>query len=212
MWLALSLSIALAEVPLPTFRESVTLAAWFQVNDLLEAGHPDEAIAAGERFEREVTEDAGVAYLIGLSHRARGEHELAIAALQRSVRLDANRKDAWSDLGELLLLDKRYAEAGVCFEHVQDQLTTGPMAWLGPFRLAEVAAHTGRPDAFEAHMHEALRRGFSFRTVQRDRNWRAFYQDPALHLSVEKLLTVYADSETQAALRQPEPEAEPTSR
>ena len=113
---------------------------------------------------------------------------------------------AWHDLGEILLQDSRFDEAAEAFAHVTELVDTGPKSWLGPWREAEVAAHQGRPEAFEKHMKLALQRGFSFRTIRGLPNWRQFYADPVMGPSVTKLVTVYG---TPDILKSLEPEEAP---
>ncbi len=195
MWaLVLIAGLALAEVPIPSYQDELTESAWLEVNHLIESGRIDEALTTAEAFEKHVVEDSGIAYLRGLAHRFRGEPELAEQHLRRAVKLDPSRKDAWSDLGEILLASQRYDEARDCFAKVDELLPSGRYSWVGPFRLAEVAAHQRQPRRFEEHMREALRRGFTFRTIERDPNWQKFYADPSMHDSVEKLITVYGDT------------------
>lgn len=195
MWLLLILLLqpASAEVPLPSYRDELTTGAWVEVNQQIEEGRLDDAIKNASRFEKHVIEDAGIAYLTGLAYRMKGDPISAEKHLRRSVALDPTRKDAWSDLGELLLADARYLEAEAAFHKVDELLPTGRYAWIGPFRLAEVAAHQSQTEVFEGHMREALRRGFTFRTIENDVNWRKFYANPEMRDSVEKLITVYGD-------------------
>jgi hypothetical protein len=78
-----------------------------------------------------------------------------------------------------------------------------PRGWMGPWRLAEVAANQHDADAFEDQMREALRRGFSFKTIAGLPNWQRFYADPVLHDSIEKLVTVYGDAKILDSLKSP---------
>ncbi len=200
--LALFLSLpAAAEMPLPSYKEELATAAWVEVNTLVEVGRYDEAIARADKYQKNVAADAGLEYLIGFSYRMKSEFEPAELHLRKAVEMDPTRKDAWSDLGEILLAAERYDEAREAFVKVDELLTRGRYAWIGPFRLGELAAHQHRPEEFEEHIREALRRGFSFRTIEQDPNWKKFYADPTMRNSLEKLITVYGDVKILDSLR-----------
>lgn len=201
--LLLLVGLALAEVPLPSWRDELAVQRWHEVDALLTAGQAEEAIAAVRRFEARVTPDARLAYLEGLAHRQLGDNRAAERAYVRSVDMDPARQDAWYDLGELYLVQGRYDEADVAFGHVEELVDRGDRAWLGPWRRAEVAGWRRDPDAFEAHLREALRRGFTFREIEGRDNWRAFYADPVLRDSIRKLVTVYGDDSTLDSLEAP---------
>ena len=91
--------------------------------------------------------------------------------------------------------------ARTAFTHVRDLRSEGDLAWIGPWRLAEVAALDHDAARFEADIKVALRRGFSFEHIAGQPNWRAFYADPALTDTLDKLLTVYATSEVRESLK-----------
>lgn len=206
---------AWAERPFPAYDEVLITTTWEKMDALIEAAcqgpgggavrcNPEplaEAIQRGEAFQSQVTEDARITYLLGLAELSRGERQAARAHYLRSVALDETRIDAWHDLGELALEDGDLELAQRAFQAVADHLDRGPRAWLGPWRLAEVAAHRHQPDAFERNMLLALERGFSFRYVQGLPNWKAFLADPQVGPSVRKLLTVYATPEVLQSLQ-----------
>jgi tetratricopeptide (TPR) repeat protein len=213
--LALALTAA-AEVPLPSYRDGLARQRWVEVNALLEEGCAtnrfpvvcvegavDRAIAAADAWQRAATADAGLEYLAALANRYGGREREAIRRYERAIELDPARTEAWYDLGEIRMARGELTEAGAAFERVAALRGEGELAWIGPWRQAEVAALGHDAPAFEAHLKEALRRGFSFRQIAGQPNWRAFYADPALQDTLDKLLTVYSTPEVRESLRAP---------
>lgn len=209
-------SLALGAMPLPDYGDELARAAWYRLNDRLEAGcryDPqalamacEDGVTASVRadaaaFEATVTEDAGLAYLAGLAWKYEGDDDQALVAYQRAVRLDADYDAAWYDLGETWLVKGELEPAAKAFERVTELRTDPEAGWLGPWRRAEVAAHLHDAEGFERWMRIALERGFSFRQIQGLPNWKAFYADPALRDSVEKLITVYGSDEVLDSLQ-----------
>jgi tetratricopeptide (TPR) repeat protein len=194
-------AVALAEVPLPSYREALVSEAWRQSNELLEAGLPEQAAGSAQAFEDTVEPDGSLEYLIGLSWNVRREPTKAAAHYELALKLDPDLGEAWYDLGELQLAAGAFDEARASFERVTALVTTGSHAYLGPQRLAEVAAHQQDPHAFEKHLHEALKRGFSFRSIAGLENWRRFYADPTMQDSVTKMITVYGEETTLESLQ-----------
>lgn len=207
-----------AETPLPDYQDALVQETWFEVNSLIEAAcstgrgqractkEPlDEAIEVATRFQAEVVQDARLEYLLGLAYVSRNDRVEGERHLRNAVTLDEDRPDAWHDLGEVYLRDGRLEEAATAFAHVTRLVDTGSRAWLGPWREAEVAAHRGDVEAFEAHMKVALSRGFTFRTIRGLPNWRAFRADPVIGPSVAKLITVYGSSEILESLEPKSP-------
>lgn len=197
-------AVAVGSAPLPDYREELVQRTWHRVDSLIEAAcsgplgatqcHPEpleEAIQRARAFQEQVTPDARLEYLVGLAWLRLGEPVKGEAALRRALALDAARADAWHDLGELLISQGRFAEAREAFEHVARLVPDGSRSWLGPWRLAEVAAHVGDAQAFEAQMKIALSRGFSFRQIRGLPHWKGFAADPHIGPSVRKLVTVY---------------------
>ena len=220
MWwfLLFCLLDASAEIPPPSYKAAVSRRAWHEVNQVLEHasrlaadeasmtpyGQPAklspsttvkymEAIHLAERFEQQVVETSGLAYLIGLTWREMGHLENAEFHYRRSLKLDESGADAWYDLGEIFLAQSRFQEARDCFEHVSLLVTTGPNAWRGSIRLAEIAGHQKDAIRFEANIKEALRHGFSLHQIRGQPQWKTFYQDEVLRDSVQKLVKVYGD-------------------
>ncbi|MBT3221485.1 MAG: tetratricopeptide repeat protein, partial [Proteobacteria bacterium] len=203
----LASTVSLAEIPLPSYRDDLALTSWYEVNDRIEdaclrdretqqcVGWDgeilDDAIAMADRFQDYLYRDARLEYLTGLAYKLSNNNSKAKARYRAAVHLDPNRVDAWHDLGEVYLADGQFDQAKEAFSQVNSLLPTGPKAWVGPWRLAEVAAHQQDPVAFEEQMREALRRGFSFRQIEGLPNWKAFYADPVMGDSVAKLITVY---------------------
>lgn len=201
----LLVSLAHADLPPPDYDRTLARATWVQVDRLLQRGcnydpvservecsdEVQEAIDRARWFQRVVFEDAGLQYLVGLGYKYQGKDRRAKRAYREALALDANLPEAWYDLGEILLAERELDEAEQAFRRVAELIPSGERSWLGLWRLAEVAAHRGDAETFEEHLKEALRRGFSFQTVRGLPNWKAFYADPALRDSIEKLVTVY---------------------
>ncbi len=209
---------AWAAVPLPSFRERVAEEAYQGLDVLLETGCAydarvaavgcgegvtEEVVRRARAFRDQVFDDAGVAYLQGLAERYAGDEAAAEAAWRRAIALDETYSAPWYDLGELHLKAGRYDEAEAAFARVTALVTTGDRAWVGPWRQAEVAALQSHAELFERHIKSALERGFSFQQIVGLPNWRAFYADPALRDTLDKLLTVYATPDVRKSLQAP---------
>lgn len=220
--IALLAGVAWAEVPLPSYREVLAHQRWVEVDDVLTdgcavdrfpvvctEGAVDRALALVDAYQRQVATDAGLEYLAGLANRYGGREREAVRRYKAALALDPGRADAWYDLGEIRMANGDLAEARSCFERVRDLRSDGELAWVGPWRLAEVAALGHDPAEFERQIKDALRYGFSFRQIAGQQNWRAFYADPALTDSIDKLLTVYAEPEVLESLRPPRPAPAP---
>lgn len=201
-----------SDMPPASYRESLCSAAWFSVNNHIEAAkvahqeedrvdHLETAIKEAAAFQKDVAACAGVQHLMCESFRRLDKSAEAERACRASVQLDRDYSAPWYDLGELMFAAGRYDEARAAFLEVQRLETSGPQAMIGPWRLAEVAAAQSDPERFEEHTREALRRGFTFRDVTCHPNWRTYHADPMLRDSVEKLITVYGDPQTLVRLR-----------
>ncbi|NCG17891.1 MAG: hypothetical protein GWP91_02620 [Rhodobacterales bacterium] len=216
MWLLLAAG-AFAEMPLPDYERSLATAEWHALNNRIEANcefvpvrgavvcrNPDEVdvvITDAERWMSVVSEDAGIIYLVGLCWRYKGEDAKAQSHWERATRSDPDYRAPWYDLGEIYLANQSLDKARVAFEHVTRLSPDGPTAWIGPWRLAEVAAAQQRPDDFEAHMRTALQHGFTFERIQGTPNWKAYLADPVMHDSVQQLITVYGSQTVLDSLR-----------
>ncbi|MEQ1566064.1 MAG: tetratricopeptide repeat protein [Myxococcota bacterium] len=205
---------AWAAVPLPSYREELVRQRWAEVDEILREGCTtdrfpvacapgvvDRAVAHADTFQDAVTRDPSLEYLVGLAYRYGGREDRAIERYRAALALAPDRAEAWYDLGEIYMTRARYAEATDAFEHVRDLVAGTEHGWLGPWRLAEVAALQHDPIGFERNIKAALREGFSFRQVAGQDNWRGFYADPALRDTLDKLLTVYATPEIRDSLR-----------
>lgn len=217
---ALLLAMALvpssyAELPLPSYKEELARAEWHRVNEALESACAYEQLTATfsctedvhavieriDRFQDQVFPDSGLEYLAGLALKYQGKNAKADRRYRTALELDPTHDAAWYDLGEIMLMNGDLGGAMEAFTKVAEMRATGPRSWVGPWRQAEVAAHQQSPEAFELHMREALRRGFSFRQIEGLPNWQAFYADPVMRDSIEKLVTVYGDRKTLETLR-----------
>jgi tetratricopeptide (TPR) repeat protein len=210
-WLSLLISPASAEMPLPSYKEEVIVAAWLEVDAIIEHAcaapldgstphevpcDPDrlqQAIDLATRFNRIVVEDPRIHYLIGLAHRQRGELGRATNEFRRALAMDETRLDAWLGLGEVLQAQQQYDQADDAYATLSEKLLDGPNTWLPWFHRAELAAYRGDVTQFENHLREAVLRGFSFIQIRYSPVWQAFYADPTLRDSIEKLITVYSD-------------------
>lgn len=209
MWFLLvaALGVAHAEMPLPSYREAVVREAWHAIDDKIELAKSGsdvdvemlaEAGREGEQFQRQVVEDGSIEYLVGLSWRLRDDVDRARKHWEHAAELDPAYLPTWYDLGEVYLIGGEFEKAEAAFEKVAE---LAPTKSLGHRRLAETAAHRHDAEKFEAHVREALARGFSFREIETLPNWHGFYADPAIRDSIEKLVTVYGNPATLDALR-----------
>lgn len=198
--LLLGAPAARAELPLPSYRDAVVESAWHEVNALIESGQVEAGLQLARRFEAEVTPDARLRYLVGLALRLSGDPGGAERAWKEALALDPSRRDAWNDLGELYLLDGRLDLAREAFAQVSRLLPEGPLAWVGPFREAEVAGLQGRADDFERHLREAIRRGFRFELVVDDPRWASLAQKPEIRPVLERMLVAWAPREVREEL------------
>lgn len=210
-----------AQVALPAYDEALARGTWMALDARLEqscAFNPhasgvecadpavlDEVIARSDAWQRVVQPDAGLAYLGGLAWRYKGDAARARAAWERAVELDPDYRAPWYDLGELYLADGDLDRAANAFTQVGRLTPPGAETWLAPWRLAEVAAFRRDPAAFEAHLRDALRHGFTFDRVAGLPNWKAFLEDPEIGPSVEKLVTVYGNAAQLEAIRRGTP-------
>jgi tetratricopeptide (TPR) repeat protein len=208
--------VALAGPALPTYEQVLARDAWRSINTTLESGcawNPslqgvacvdgaaDAVVDQVDAFTAALFADGPLEYLAGLAEKYRGDDAAAEVRYRRALALDPTLVEAWYDLGEILLAAGRTDEARAAFTEVAARNTALETGWLGPWRLAEVAAQAHDATAFESHLHEALRRGFTFRNVAGLPNWKAFYADPAIGPTLRALLAVYADPGIEASLR-----------
>ncbi len=202
---------ARGEVPLPSFRDALARSAWFEVNDQIEASKRSttteearamlvDAIRDATAFQEHVTRSSGLEHLTCEAWRRLGDDAQAEAACRRAIDLEPEYSGPWYDLGEMMLAAQRLEEAERAFTQVERLETSGPQAVLGPYRLAEVAGVRRDPAAFEDHLREALKHGFSFRDVACLPRWQSFYADPVMRDSLDKLLTVYGDDHSTRRL------------
>lgn len=208
---------AWAARPLPDYQDLLVSQAESAIDQLLEQGcayEPSVAawvcgdgvvqrvLARVDAFTNELFPHARLAYLAGLAHRYDGAPQQARQRLLAAIQLDPSLVEAWYDLGEVQLSLGAFDNAAECFSQVTRQLTSGPRAWLGPWRQAEVAAHKGDVDGFGTHVRVALSRGFSFQNVVGNAVWEDFYVDPDMGPVLDTLLLAYADSETRRLFQQ----------
>ena len=186
---------AAAELPPPDYRAALVAAAEAEADALIGAGRLDEADRFVERFREGVTDDARLIYEAGLIRRLAGDPQGALGLLERAVERDPSLAYAWYDLGEVRLQGGDLAGAREAFERASAMSERHPKGWAGPFRLAELAGREGDAIGFERWLKEALRRGFSFRTVLQDPTWRGFLGQPELGDVLRRMATVYGSEE-----------------
>jgi len=156
-------------------------------------GDLDGALDLVRGFRASVTDDARLAYEEGLVLRLQGDVPAAEDHYKRAVEMDPSLGFAWYDLGELHLAAGELEAADEAFARATAVTEDHPNGWAGPFRQAELAGLRGDPVAFRAHLLEALRRGFVFRTVVEDPTWTSFRRDPALGDVMTGFMTVYGE-------------------
>jgi tetratricopeptide (TPR) repeat protein len=191
---------ARAELPPPDYRATLMRAAADEVSRLARQEGMDVAAEFARRWERQVGADARVAYELGLAYRLAGDPGEARTQLDRAVALDPGLVSARYDRGELLLNDGNLTAAEVDFQQV---VALAPDQWAGHFRLADLAARRHDPQGFEAHLLDALRNGFSVRSVVADPRWHGYLADPQLGPVLRRLVVVYQDESVLDALEQP---------
>lgn len=184
------LGLAWAEMPPPSYRDSLMESARAEVRSRAQALGVAAAAEFVERWERTVGPDARVEYELGLAWRLAGDDAKARGWLDRAVERDPGLVAARYDRGELRLNEGDLVGAREDFAVCAAK---EPRAWPGPFRLADVAARQGDAVEFEAQLVVALRHGFPLATVTGDPHWRAYWRDPALGPVLRKLGAVYAD-------------------
>lgn len=180
-----------AEIEPPDYRSQLVAAAQAEVERLRVAEGMERAAAFAASWTRTVVDDGRVAYALGLGYRLEGDDARARAALDRAIELDPELAAARYDRGELRLQHGDLDGAEADFLAV---VRLRPEHWAGHFRLADVAARRGQGGAFEAHLVDALRTGFSFRSLVGDSNWRRYLDDPQLGPRARRLVEVYQDA------------------
>jgi tetratricopeptide (TPR) repeat protein len=193
-------ALAWAELPPPDYRAALGASAAVEVARLAR----QEGLAAAEDFasdwRRQIGPDAGVCYELGLAARLAGDSERAAEHLDDALRIDPKHVASRYDRGELRLNQGDLRAAREDFEAV---VVAAPQHWAGHFRLADLAARAGDAVGFEAHLLEALRYGFSLRTVVGDARWHGYARDPSLGPVLRRLITVYQDESVLEALEKP---------
>ena len=188
--LALAVPLALAELPPPDYRGSLLSAAADEVARRAREAGMEAATTFAAQWERQVGPSAEVSYELGLAWRLNGDDRKALVALDRALDLAPALVAARYDRGEIELAEGDLDAAEADFREVA---RLEPGAWPGHFRLADVAGRRDDPAAFEAHLVDALRCGFSVRSAAEDPHWRGFLRDPSLGPILRRLVTVYQD-------------------
>lgn len=188
---------AVAELPPPDYRDALMGAAADEVARRARAEGLDAAADFAERWSRQVGDDTRLAYELGLASRLAGEPRAALRRLDRAVELDPGFAPARYDRGEILLSVGELDRAEADFREVA---RLAPDQWAGHFRLADIAGLRADAAAFERHLLDALRHGFSFRDIVGDPRWSRYVADPMLGPVVRRLVVVYQGEEVLEAL------------
>lgn len=199
--LAFGLMFALARAaapPPPDYRAEVVSQAVRQLEALQAAGELDVVVREGTRFQEHVEPAAAVAYEVALAENRRGDLEAAMRRYDDVLTLDPDHAAARYDRGELHLSNGDDAAARADFLAAA---AAHPEHWVVHFRLAHLAGRAGDARGLEDHLTEALRHGFSFRTISADPTWRAWMRDPALGSVIARLIVVYDDESLIEELR-----------
>ncbi len=181
---------AKAQLPPPDYRQELVNMAAGKVEAMNTEGRYAQAVEWGSEFQRQVLAAADIAYEVAYAWNALGESTRAVKHYRQALQLDPGHAASWYDLGELLLVAGEADEAQEAFQQAAELRADH---WAGHFRLAEIAARRGQPEAFEAHLRQALRTGFSFRIIVGDSHWQGYYREPALRDVLRRLVTVYSD-------------------
>ncbi len=179
-----------ADMPPPDYLAEVSQRAAATLETMNMQGLHEDAVAWGASFQSHIAKSADVTYEVAFALNAMGKPAEARKQYRRVLKLDPLHAAAWYDLGELYLLDGDFKAARNAFEQAT---RLRPDHWVGHFRLAEIAGISGDADAFNTHLKDALREGFSFRTVVDDPRWRTFFTDEELGDVIRRLITVYGD-------------------
>lgn len=187
-----------AALPPPDYRAEVVAAVAHRVEAVADRGDLDAAIDLAERFEQVIGPAAPVAYEVALRLNRSGDAGQAMGWYDRTIAAEPDHAAARYDRGELRLRAGQLALARQDFEVA---LAERPDAWAVHFRLAELCAHRDDGPGFEQHLRAALERGFDFREIAADPNWRRWARDPQLGPIVARYMTVYSDARLLDALR-----------
>ncbi len=198
--LVLGIGAARTEIPPPDYRDTLMAAAADEVSRLARQEGLGPATTFAKTWERQIGPDARLAYELGLASRLAGEPDDARRWLDRAVTLDPTLVAARYDRGEVLLSADDLDGAEADFREV---VRLAPDQWAGHFRLADVAGRRRDAPAFEQHLLDALRHGFSFRSVVGDPRWHGYLGDAELGPIVRRLVVVYQDGAVLDALERP---------
>lgn len=181
---------ARAELPPPDYREAVAEAAGVEVSRRAQEEGAQAAEDFARSYTRQIGPSAAVAYEVGLAWRLAGEEAKARRWLDAAIEADPNYAAARYDRGEILL---NQGEIDAAEKDFLEVVRLQPTAWVGYFRLADVAGRRKDAAVFETRLLEALRWGFTLRTVVGDPRWHGYFADPELGPVLQKLITVYQD-------------------
>lgn len=188
-------------LPAPDYRESLVAQVEAQADARIAAGDLAGALVLIQAFRADVTDDPRLVYEEGLIRRLQGDPQAAEALYRQAVEQDPTLFYAWYDLGELLLETGELQQAEEALIRATESSGDHPQGWVGPMRLAELAASTGEVTEFETWLREALYRGFRFATVAGTPKWRQLAQNPEIYAVIERLAVVYGEEATLSGFR-----------
>jgi tetratricopeptide (TPR) repeat protein len=189
-----------AERPIPDYRDTLQEAAAAEIARIAAQEGPEAAEDVAAKWSRAIGADARLSYELGLAWRLAGDEGRALSHLDEAIELAPDDVAARYDRGEIRLNRGDLAGAREDFAAV---VRLAPERWAGHFRMADLAARAGDPEAFQQHLLAALRCGFSFRSVVGDPRWHGYLADPRLGPPMRTLLMVYQDESVLRALEQP---------
>lgn len=218
LWLAAALASA-GPAFLPAYDDVMIAQAWLDLDRRIvracrwpggEPGvgspaecQPAKLQAAAERATHYLTHlgpDARLYYQRAMAYRLAERFGKAITDLRTAARLDPDRVEAHSDLGELLAMTGDLEGARAAFTEVTQRVPDGPRAWYGWFQLAQLDAREGRTEDLIHHLRQAIRFGFSFRWLAHNPLWTEAYANPEIKDALDRLARVYDPDDTLRTL------------
>ena len=197
--LAIILTAAHAEPPPPPdYRAEVIGKAVRTLEALQATGDLEVVVREGERFQKHVERHPDLAYEVALARNRQGDRAAALEAYDTVIELAPDHAAARYDRGELHL---GLGNVDAARTDLLAAARAHPEHWVVHFRLAHLAGLDGDARALEDHLTEALRHGFSFRTISADPTWRSWIRDPALGSVLVRLIVVYDDESIIEELR-----------
>jgi len=180
---------AAADLAPPDYRAYHAERAYAESLLALRSGLTDTALEAAIRAVELRPDDAETLYLLGMCQLFADRRGEARSSLERVIALEPDLVEAHHDLGLIGLASGDAAAAAAAFQQVAE---LRPDSWIGPYRLAQVAALLqGDLTACEAHLARALERGYAgVAALPVDPDWAQVAGDPAFLEMIQRLLAV----------------------